>query len=395
MGALGGKKESGSVREYRRRVLILDDDENVNALMKACIGEERFAFAQERDGTEALAKIESFKPELVILDVYHPGLDGVEVCRKIKGNPKTRKVPVILLSALDVKDKFFVPWKESPDYYLRKPFEPSVLRALVNRIFTREPAKNDSRELDHLVTQHEFIEEKMKNEAETVIDVYDVLHPSRKKEELSAPQRKEGGSVGTPARVLAVGVGGCGGNIVNRLQRLGVQGCDFLSVQTSTQTEAEKVRCVLIGSSAVHGGGADGSVGLGRKCAEIDNELLIRELADYELVLIFLGVGGGTGTGAAPTIAKIAKGLRATTAIIGVLPFKLERARCFKAHALIRDLRDSADVLILFDNELIMKWVPNLPINEGFVLLEGIIATTVEKLIQSYPPKAGKKKAIT
>jgi len=400
MKALAGGRSNdanGNTTEApRRRILILDDDADINNLMKACLGEEDYEFMQCFEGNEALAKIESFKPDLIILDVYHPGTDGVDVCRSIKANPATMHIPVILITALDVKGKFFTPWKESPDYYLRKPFEPTLLRALVNRIFKQTSEGEEPAELRRLVKEHEFIESKTRSEPETIIDVSEMLNPSSssKGPEVNPAQTKvEAPTNGMNTRALAIGVGGCGCNMINHMQKNGIHGCEFLCVETDQKYPNGNgyARSLLIGKTTANGGGNHGNVELGRKCAEEDAITLKQELKGYNLVLIFLGLGGGTGTGAAPYIAELAQQLGATTIAIAAYPFKLERARLVKAEVGLKELREKNCPTILFDNNLLAKIVPGVNMNASFAMLDDIIGRTAESIIRAYRPGVVKK----
>ena len=122
-----------------KKVLIVEDDENINNLMKASLG-KGYEIAQSFDGTDALEKVMTFKPELVLLDLMLPGVNGLDICKDIKSNDATKNLVVIIVSAADERRNRFVSIKYGADYYVKKPFEPKVLRALAN-IFLRKKGK--------------------------------------------------------------------------------------------------------------------------------------------------------------------------------------------------------------------------------------------------------------
>jgi len=185
-------------------------------------------------------------------------------------------------------------------------------------------------------------------------------------------------------RICVVGVGGGGNNTINRLIRSGVKGCDLLAVNTDRQhlnMIHEKAKKVLIGKSITKGLGAGGYPETGAKSAEVDRGLLEKELEGAHLVFICAGMGGGTGTGAAPVIAEIAKEESAITAAMVTYPFNLERARRAKADEGIAKLRKVVDSVIVLDNNRLVKLVPNLPMNEAFAVADEILAKAVGGLV--------------
>lgn len=153
-------------KDQIKRVLIVEDDVNINKLMKIALG-KGYEFEQAYEGNDALAKIKSFKPELVLLDLMIPGPNGIEICRRIKSSPETRGIVVVIVSAADERRNRFVSLKEGADYYVKKPFENEVLRSLVN-IFLRKKGKRFdplvdlpdteriSREVEHLAGEGDF-----------------------------------------------------------------------------------------------------------------------------------------------------------------------------------------------------------------------------------------------
>ncbi len=122
-----------------RRIVIVEDDKNINKLMSLSVG-KGFDITQMYDGKEALAKIKNEKPDLVILDLMLPGLDGLEICQTIKRTPSLSDTIVIIVSAMDPTSNRFKGIKYGADYYIKKPFDPVELRSLVT-IFLKKKGK--------------------------------------------------------------------------------------------------------------------------------------------------------------------------------------------------------------------------------------------------------------
>jgi len=185
-------------------------------------------------------------------------------------------------------------------------------------------------------------------------------------------------------KIVTVGVGGAGNNTIGRLIRAGVKGTQLLAVNTDKQhlnLLDDKAKKVLIGKSITRGLGAGGYPEIGTKAAEVDRGLLETELKDAHLVFLCAGMGGGTGTGAAPVIAQIAKEQGAITVAMVTYPFNLERARRLKADNGIAELRKHVDSVIILDNNRLVKLVPNLPMNEAFSVADEILAKAIGGLV--------------
>ncbi|MFH1306692.1 MAG: cell division protein FtsZ [Candidatus Micrarchaeota archaeon] len=200
-------------------------------------------------------------------------------------------------------------------------------------------------------------------------------------EQESAPTEKIGSD---KIRIVVMGVGGGGNNTINRLIRSGVKGCELVAVNTDRQhlnMIHEKAKKVLIGKSITKGLGAGGYPETGAKAAEVDRGLLEKELEGAHLVFICAGMGGGTGSGACPVIAEIAKEQGAITIAMVTYPFNLERARRTKADDAIGKLRKNVDSVIVLDNNRLVKLVPNLPMNEAFAVADEILAKAVGGLV--------------
>ncbi|MFH0835685.1 MAG: cell division protein FtsZ [Candidatus Micrarchaeota archaeon] len=185
-------------------------------------------------------------------------------------------------------------------------------------------------------------------------------------------------------KIAVIGVGGSGNNTVNRLQRLNVKGADLIGVNTDRQHLSildPAIKKVLIGKSITKGLGAGGYPEVGQKCAEVDRETLTALLSGAHLVFVCAGMGGGTGTGAAPVISEIAKEQGAIVVAMVTYPFALERARVQKADAGLDRLREVADSVIILDNNRLVQIVPNLPMNQAFMVADEILAKAIGGLV--------------
>ncbi len=185
-------------------------------------------------------------------------------------------------------------------------------------------------------------------------------------------------------KIVTVGVGGAGNNTINRLIKTGVKGTELVAINTDRQhlnIVHEKSKKVLIGKSITKGLGAGGYPDQGEKSAEVDRPLIEKELEGAHLVFICAGMGGGTGGGAAPIVAQIAKEQGAITVAMVTYPFALERARKKKADESIAKLRKNCDSVIIIDNNRLVKLVPNLPMTEAFAVADEILARAISGLV--------------
>ncbi len=185
-------------------------------------------------------------------------------------------------------------------------------------------------------------------------------------------------------KIDVIGCGGAGNNTVNRLKRLGIKGANLVACNTDRQHLSmmdEGIKKILIGRSITKGLGAGGFPEVGAKCAEVDRPELEKALAGSHLVFITAGMGGGTGTGAAPIVAQIAKEQGAIVVAMVSYPFALERARVFKADEGIQKLRETADSVIILDNNRLVEIVPNLPMNQAFLVADEILGKAISGLV--------------
>ena len=162
------------------------------------------------------------------------------------------------------------------------------------------------------------------------------------------------------ANIKVVGVGGGGGNAVNRMIASGLSGVEFWAMNTDAQvlemSSAQKK--VQLGTRLTNGFGADGNPSVGEKAAEESREDITVALDSADMVFVTAGMGGGTGTGAAPVVAKIAKEMGALTIGVVTKPFKFEgKKRLAQALAGLEKLKENVDALIVIPNDKLMEVV--------------------------------------
>jgi len=186
-------------------------------------------------------------------------------------------------------------------------------------------------------------------------------------------------------RIMIVGCGGAGNNTVNRLYNIGIEGAEMVSVNTDKQ-HLDNVRAdkkILVGKTLTKGLGAGGNPKIGQKAAELARGTLEEVLKNVDLVFVTAGLGGGTGTGVAPVVAEVAKEQGAIVVGMVSSPFRVERARIFKAEEGLEELRRAADTVIVLDNNRLLNFVPNLPIDQAFSVMDQLIAETVKGITET------------
>ncbi len=193
------------------------------------------------------------------------------------------------------------------------------------------------------------------------------------------------GEIKTP-KIMVIGVGGAGSNSINRLSRVGIRGAELVAINTDKlhlTTISENARKLLIGEAITRGLGAGGYPEIGTKAADASRDALEKVLEDADLVFITAGMGGGTGTGASPVIAEIAKEQGAIVIAVVTYPFALERARLEKADIGLENLKKVADTIVVIDNNRLVQLVPHLPIDQAFAVADEIIARAVRGITET------------
>lgn len=184
----------------------------------------------------------------------------------------------------------------------------------------------------------------------------------------------------TGVRISVIGIGGAGCNSVNRLSKAGIRSANTIAINTDGKhlRITDAAQKILIGKSITKGLGAGGDPLIAKKVAESDAEMLREKIGENELVFICAGMGGGTGTGAAPVIARIAKEQGAIVVSMVTYPFALERVRLKKAQEGIKNLVNIADTVVVIDNNRLASYAPNLPVDDAFKLADSIIGRAVK-----------------
>jgi len=187
------------------------------------------------------------------------------------------------------------------------------------------------------------------------------------------------------AKIKVIGVGGAGCNTINRISELGVEGAELIAVNTDAQdllaTKANKK--VLIGKKLTRGLGAGSNPKIGEQAAREQEDELKKVLENTDLLFLTAGLGGGTGSGAAPVIAELAKKLDLLVIAIVTLPFKLEGThRWQNAIESLAKIEGNVDTLIVIPNDKLLEIAPNLPINLAFKLSDEILANAIKNLTE-------------
>ena len=186
----------------------------------------------------------------------------------------------------------------------------------------------------------------------------------------------------TGARIKVVGVGGGGSNAVNRMVQAGLDGVEFIVANTDLQ--ALKLNCapnkIQIGGKLTKGLGAGADPNVGRQAALEDTEKLIEALDGADMVFVTTGLGGGTGTGAAPVIASLASELGALTIAVVTKPFKFEgKKRQMQAERGLEELRGSVDTVITIPNERLLATIARTTsLNEAFVTADDVLRQAIQ-----------------
>ena len=184
--------------------------------------------------------------------------------------------------------------------------------------------------------------------------------------------------------IKVIGVGGGGGNAVNRMVESGVQGVEFISVNTDMQALnfSQAGTKIQIGEKLTKGQGAGANPEIGRKAAEESKEQIAAALAGTHMVFITAGMGGGTGTGAAPVVAQIAREMGILTVGVVTRPFAFEgKKRLEQALAGIDELNKNVDSLVIIPNER-LKYVSEQKITfkNAFEIADGVLRQAVANI---------------
>jgi cell division protein FtsZ len=183
------------------------------------------------------------------------------------------------------------------------------------------------------------------------------------------------------ARIKVIGVGGGGNNAVNRMIAAGVEGVEFISANTDVQAlEMSNAPVKLqLGVKLTSGLGAGANPDVGRRAALEDSDKIIEALEGADMVFVTTGLGGGTGTGAAPVIASLASEMGALTVAVVTRPFAFEgKRRMMQAERGMQELLDSVDTLIVIPNEKLLAVAKDAGFFESFRIADDVLRQGVQ-----------------
>lgn len=184
------------------------------------------------------------------------------------------------------------------------------------------------------------------------------------------------------ARIKVIGVGGGGSNAVNRMVRAGFEGVEFIVANTDLQalrTNAAPVK-IQIGSKLTKGLGAGADPNVGRAAALEDTDKILHALDGADMIFVTTGLGGGTGTGAAPVIASLASEIGALTVAVVTKPFKFEgKKRLLQSERGLEALRDSVDTIITIPNERLLNIIDRAtPLTDAFGTADDVLRQAIQ-----------------
>ena len=183
------------------------------------------------------------------------------------------------------------------------------------------------------------------------------------------------------AKIKVIGVGGGGGNSLSRMREIGIKGGELIAVNTDAQDllYANADQKILIGRELTQGLGAGSNPKVGQEAAKESESEIKKKIAGSDMVFITCGLGGGTGTGAAPVIASIAKKQGALTIGVVTLPFTIEgMKRIENAMEGLERMESVVDTLIIIPNDKLLELAPDLPLHTAFKIADEILTNAVK-----------------
>ena len=187
------------------------------------------------------------------------------------------------------------------------------------------------------------------------------------------------------ANIKVIGCGGCGSNMVTWLFNKGINGATIYGANTDalhlSVTKADEK--ILIGKELTRGLGAGGMPRKGREAAKEALVDLKKAVSGADMVFILAGLGGGTGTGAAPVVAQLAKETGAVVIGVVTMPFEAEKARIDKAEFGLQELREVTDTCVVLDNNRLVDIAGQLPIEQAFAVANELVSTMVKGIVET------------
>ncbi|MCI5867407.1 MAG: cell division protein FtsZ [Methanosphaera sp.] len=187
------------------------------------------------------------------------------------------------------------------------------------------------------------------------------------------------------AKIFVIGAGGAGNNTISRLGEIGIEGAETISVNTDAQDLffCKSNDKILIGKETCAGLGAGGIPAVGEASAEESEEQIKRKIDGADMVFVTCGLGGGTGTGSAPVISKIAQKAGALTIAVVTMPFSAEGVkRRENAESGLEKLQEAADTVLVIPNDKLLEVAPSLPINKAFMVSDELLGRAVKGITE-------------
>ncbi len=187
------------------------------------------------------------------------------------------------------------------------------------------------------------------------------------------------------AKIKVIGIGGGGNNSLSRMSQIGIKGGELIAINTDAQDllYAQADKKILIGKELTQGLGAGSNPAVGQEAAKESESEIKKKLSGADMVFITCGLGGGTGTGAAPEIAKIAKKQGSLTIGIVTVPFTIEgRKRIENAQNGLEKMESSVDTLIVIPNDKLLELAPELPLQTAFKIADEILTNAVKGITE-------------
>lgn len=185
--------------------------------------------------------------------------------------------------------------------------------------------------------------------------------------------------------IKVIGCGGAGNNMVNWLYAKGIEGAEIIAINTDQQhldvTNAD--RKFLIGVDVTRGLGCGGFPQKGAEAAKESIAEIKDSLKGADMVFVCAGMGGGTGTGSAPVVAKVSREIGAIVIGTVTMPFKIERARIDKAEVGLNALREFCDTVVVIDNNRLVAIAGDLPIQQAFAVANELVSTMIKGIVET------------
>ncbi|MBU2589279.1 MAG: cell division protein FtsZ [Nanoarchaeota archaeon] len=187
------------------------------------------------------------------------------------------------------------------------------------------------------------------------------------------------------AKIKVIGIGGGGNNSISRMSEVGIEGCETIAVNTDAQDllYANTDVKILIGKELTMGLGAGSEPSVGEEAAKETESEIKQKIQGSDLIFLTCGLGGGTGTGATPVIAALAKKQGALTIAIVTLPFEVEGAKRIENAIMgLEKLEGNVDTLIVVPNDKLLELAPDLPLQTAFKIADEILTNSVKGIAE-------------